>query len=62
MKTGIKRKIERVKVKPAKGLTVLDNMGNVIPEKGIEVVYNTFYSRLVKSGDLELTTTKKRGA
>lgn len=53
------RKIEKIKVKPRKGLTVLDIKGQPIPSKGIAIYKNTFYSRLIKTGDLEVVNSKK---
>lgn len=59
-KTGNEQTVHRVKITPQKGLKVLDEMGNVIPQKGIKAVFSTFYSRLEKSGDV--TITNKKGA
>ena len=41
-----------MKVKPRKGLKVLDIYGVPIPAKGKSVPVNVFYNRLVKDGDL----------
>lgn len=41
-------------LKPAKGLKVLNMLGQQIPESGQKVKINTFYSRLIKSGDLTI--------
>lgn len=58
-------RLARIKVKPALSdgelKKVLDQVGRVIPAKGIEVPRNSFYSRLIKSKDLVLVQgqTKK---
>ena len=49
-----------MKVNPTKGLSVLSEKGIFLSKtkKGTEVPRNTYYRRLLKSGDIEVVETK----
>ncbi len=53
--------MEKIKVKPAQGATVYDELGRKI-EGETEVKKTVFIKRLIKDGDLiEIKSTKKTG-
>lgn len=52
--------IEKVKVRPLKGLQVRKENGQVIPEAGCEVVLSKYYRNRIKDGALEILKPSRR--